>query len=79
MNKPSRIIELLSSSMIKHLTSRATTVKLRIGWDDKNPNIHKIVPMIQDISVGRLSAIFVRIMFSIVICVCGLIICVTLT
>lgn len=58
MQKPNRIVDIVKT-MTKALPSRAVTVKLRIGWDDKNYNVHKITPLIQNVSNGRVAAIFV--------------------
>ena len=58
MNKPNKLVEMVNV-MKRELVSKAITVKLRIGWDEKSPNIQRIVPMLQDVSQGRLAAIMV--------------------
>jgi tRNA-dihydrouridine synthase len=45
--------------MAKHLPSRSITVKVRIGWDEKNPTTHKLIPDLQAIAHGRLAAVMV--------------------
>lgn len=59
MNRPKRLLEVVAA-MGKHLTTRSVTVKMRVGWDVKTPNAHKIVSELQKLSKGRLAAIMVR-------------------
>ena len=40
--------------------TRPVTVKIRTGWDDKNPNAHKIVPMIQRAASGKVAAVMIH-------------------
>lgn len=59
MNKPNKLVEVVKT-MASTLPSRSITVKIRTGWDEKNPNAHKIVPMLQKISNGRIAAIMIH-------------------
>lgn len=45
--------------LTKHLT-RSITVKVRTGWDDKNPNGHKVIPELQKISRGKIAAVMMH-------------------
>ena len=47
--------------MAKNLPSRSVTVKVRIGWDEKVPTTHKLIPELQAIANGKLAAVMVRI------------------
>ena len=40
-------------------TYAKVTIKIRTGWNDKNPNAHIIVPQLQQIAKGRIAAVFV--------------------
>jgi hypothetical protein len=33
---------------------------VRTGWSEREPNAHKIIPMLQKISKGRIAAVMVR-------------------
>jgi len=58
MNRPAKIVEVMNA-MTSNL-SRSVTVKLRIGWDEKAPNIQKILPMLQASSKGKVAAFMVH-------------------
>lgn len=58
MTKPNKLRDIISN-MTRHLT-RPMTVKMRTGWDEKNPNAHKIIPDIQKISRGKVAAIMIH-------------------
>jgi tRNA-dihydrouridine synthase len=58
MTKPNKLVDIVSS-LTKNL-SRTVTVKIRTGWDTNSPNAHKIVPLLQKTSKGRISAIFIH-------------------
>jgi hypothetical protein len=57
MTRPKKLLDVVSS-LSKHLT-RSITVKLRVGWDVKSPNAHKILPDLQKASNGRIAAVMV--------------------
>lgn len=57
MNRPKKLCEVVQC-MTKHL-SRSMTVKIRTGWDDKHPTAHKLVPEIQRVARGKVSAVMV--------------------
>ena len=59
MTKPKKLCALVQE-MMKNLPSRSVTVKVRTGWDDKNPTTHELVPQLQSIANGRLAAIFIH-------------------
>jgi len=49
--------------IVKGMTSSlscAVTIKMRTGWDEKNPLAHSLIPKIQRIGNGRISAIMVH-------------------
>jgi tRNA-dihydrouridine synthase len=46
--------------MTKNLQSRSVTVKVRIGWNEKNPTTHKLIPELQNISGSRIAAVMVN-------------------
>jgi tRNA-dihydrouridine synthase 3 len=58
MTKPSKLCDIVSS-MTKYL-SRPVTVKIRTGWDCKEPTAHKLIPKLQQISKGRIAAIMIH-------------------
>lgn len=58
MNRPKKLYEAVQT-LTKHLT-RPVTVKIRTGWDDKNPIGHKLIPEFQKISKGRIAAIMMH-------------------
>lgn len=58
MNKHNKLVELVGA-LTKNMPSRCVTVKVRTGWDDKNPTTHKLVPLLQKNANGRLAAIMV--------------------
>lgn len=58
MGNPKRLCDIVRS-MAQHLPSRSITVKVRIGYDEKNPTTHKLIPQLQATAPGRLSAIMV--------------------
>ena len=59
MNRPKRMYDIVQA-MLRRLPSRSLTVKMRTGWNDNDPVAHKIVPELQKLSQGRLSAIFIH-------------------
>lgn len=58
MNRPGKIVECMNA--MTGALSRSVTIKLRIGWDEKAPNIQKIIPMLQASSKGKVAAFFVH-------------------
>jgi tRNA-dihydrouridine synthase len=56
--KHNRLLEMVGV-MGRNLRTRPFTVKLRTGWEEKNPTTHKLVPLLQKESRGRIAAIFV--------------------
>lgn len=58
LNRPKKLYEAIQT-LTKHL-SRPVTVKIRTGWDDKNPIGHKLIPEIQKISKGKIAAIMMH-------------------
>jgi tRNA-dihydrouridine synthase 3 len=59
LNKPKKLVDIVSA-MSKALPSRQVTVKIRTGWDDKNPMAHKLIPMLQKSAKGRIAAIMIH-------------------
>ena len=59
LTKPKKLIEVVAA-MCANLPSRQVTVKIRTGWDDKNPMAHKLIPMLQKISKGRIAAVMIH-------------------
>ena len=59
MNKPTKLVDVVSS-MGKNL-NRSITVKIRIGWDEKHPNAHKIIPQIQKLQCSnKIAAVMIH-------------------
>jgi tRNA-dihydrouridine synthase 3 len=58
LNRPKKLYEAIQT-LTKHL-SRPLTVKIRTGWDDKNPIGHKLIPEIQKIARGRVAAVMMH-------------------
>eukprot|EP00604_Paraphysomonas_vestita_P000643 CAMPEP_0174825004 /NCGR_PEP_ID=MMETSP1107-20130205/40798_1 /TAXON_ID=36770 /ORGANISM="Paraphysomonas vestita, Strain GFlagA" /LENGTH=233 /DNA_ID=CAMNT_0016055551 /DNA_START=422 /DNA_END=1120 /DNA_ORIENTATION=+ len=58
LNRPKRLYDAVRV-LTKHLT-RSITVKVRTGWDDKNPNGHKVIPELQKISRGKIAAVMMH-------------------
>ena len=63
LRKHNKLLDIVAA-MTSNLPSRQITVKLRTGWDEKTPSTHKLVPLLQKASKGRIAAIFVSIIFS---------------
>ncbi len=63
MNRHNRLVDIFKV-MAKNLPSRSVTVKVRIGWDEKVPTTHKLIPELQKAANGRLAAIMVNYSFS---------------
>ena len=59
LTKPKKLVEIVAA-MCNNLPSRQVTVKIRTGWDDKNPMAHKLIPMLQKMSRGRIAAVMVH-------------------
>jgi tRNA-dihydrouridine synthase len=59
MNKHSKLCDIVAA-LAKNVPSRSITVKVRTGWDDKNPTTHKLMPLLQKCTNDRIAAIFVR-------------------
>lgn len=76
MNKPSRLCEIINlltkqmnfipyksssfSSDSLFSSPSSITMKIRIGWDEKNPTAHKLIPQLQTVSNNRLSAVMIH-------------------
>ena len=58
MLQPNKLCNVVSA-LTANIHDRSVTVKIRTGWDDKAPNAHKIVPMIQKVARGKIAAIMV--------------------
>jgi tRNA-dihydrouridine synthase 3 len=58
MTKPSKLCDIITS-MTKHL-SCPVTVKIRTGWACNEPTAHKLIPKLQQISKGKIAAIFIH-------------------
>jgi tRNA-dihydrouridine synthase 3 len=58
LTKSKRLCDIVKI-MANNLSSRCITVKVRIGWDEKNPTTHKLIPELQGVSRGRIAAIMV--------------------
>eukprot|EP01038_Epipyxis_sp_PR26KG_P004230 gene4230-6006_t len=58
LTKPNKLCDIVNS-MSKQL-SRSITVKVRTGWDDKNPTTHKLIPMLQKSGKGKIAAIMIH-------------------
>ena len=59
LQKPARLAETVGG-MTATLTDRSVTVKLRTGWNDKEPVAHKLLPMLQKVSNHRLAAVMIH-------------------
>eukprot|EP01034_Spumella_vulgaris_P021672 gene21672-27713_t len=59
MNKHSKLCDIVAA-LAKNVPSRSITVKVRTGWDDKNPTTHKLMPLLQKCTKDRIAAIFVH-------------------
>jgi len=59
LRKHNKLLDIVNT-MANNLRSRQLTVKLRTGWDDKTPSTHKLVPLLQKASKGRIAAIFIH-------------------
>jgi tRNA-dihydrouridine synthase 3 len=58
LNRPKKLYEAIQT-LTKHL-SRPLTVKIRTGWDDKNPIGHKLIPEFQKIAKGKIAAVMMH-------------------
>lgn len=59
MNKPNKLVACVGQ-LGKHL-NRSVTCKIRVGWDEKNPNAHKIIPQLQKLQcVEKIAAVFIH-------------------
>lgn len=59
LNKHRRLCDIVKI-MSDNLPSRSLTIKLRTGWEEKNPTTHKLIPHLQKVAPGRISAIMVN-------------------
>ncbi|CAE7536411.1 unnamed protein product [Symbiodinium microadriaticum] len=59
MNRPKKLIDVVSS-LTRTLKKTSVTVKIRTGWDHNNPTGHKLIPEIQKVSRGKISAIMMH-------------------
>ena len=59
LTKPQKLVEVVAA-MCDCLPSRQVTVKIRTGWDDKKPMAHKLIPMLQKMSHGRIAAVMIH-------------------
>jgi tRNA-dihydrouridine synthase 3 len=51
MNRPAKLLDVVAA-MGANL-ERSITVKIRTGWDEKNPSAHKLLPQLQKLSCSR--------------------------
>lgn len=58
MNKHNKLCD-LAAALAKNVPSRSITVKVRTGWDEKNPTTHKLLPLLQKCTKDRIAAVFV--------------------
>ena len=59
LTKPQKLVEVVAA-MCDCLPSRQVTVKIRTGWDEKKPMAHKLIPMLQKMSHGRIAAVMIH-------------------
>jgi len=59
MTKPNRLTSIVKT-LADNLPSRFVTVKVRIGWDEKHPTTHKLIPQLQRTAPGRIAAIMIH-------------------
>ena len=57
--RPKKLVDVVQA-LCANLPSRQVTVKIRTGWDDKNPMAHKLIPMLQKMSKGRIAAVMIH-------------------
>jgi tRNA-dihydrouridine synthase 3 len=58
MQRQNKLVDIVAS-MAKHLT-RSVTVKIRTGWNEKDPTAHKLLPHLQRVSKGRIAAVMIH-------------------
>jgi tRNA-dihydrouridine synthase 3 len=60
MNRPRKLCDIVDG-LTRVLKHTSVTVKIRTGWDEKNPTGHKLIPDIQKVARGKISAVMVSV------------------
>lgn len=59
LTKHGRLTNIVKT-LADNLPSRCITVKVRIGWDEKHPTTHKLIPHLQTTAPGRIAAVMIH-------------------
>lgn len=60
MNKHNKLCDMVNQMYKELQSSRSITVKVRTGWDDKNPTTHKLLPLLQQRAPGKVAAVMIH-------------------